>query len=270
MPALAPVIDKLEDAPEAARQFYTARDGKFHVDLNAAPAGFVPAAELAVANGKVVEFRDTNIALTKKVGELEPAVKKFEGIDPDAARAAITKVAELEKKGVKGAEDVATLVQNGITAALKPVQEQLATITSREEATRKANEQLTLRTTLGEKFTKAGGLPEVLDFIVNKSNGVFIVDNGVVKAAANQFSADRPGEPLTVDEWVTRQTKESPFAFKKSSGGGADPLPPGGGGPTRPAGQTVLKDPTPQQLGEHAKDIKAGKVRVEYTEKQPA
>lgn len=268
MPQLAPVVDKLEDVPEPARQFYVQKEGKFHVDLNGSPAGYVPAADLAAANGKVVEFRDTNIALTKKVSEMEPRVKAFEGLDPDAAKTAIAKVTELEKKGVKGADDVAKLVTDGIAAAMKPVQDQLALMTTSAAETQRKNDELTLRSSLSDKFTKAGGLPDALDFIVGKTKGVFKVENGVIKAEANQFSTDKPGEPLSVDEWITKQTKEAAFAFKPSSGSGANPVPAGGAG-AKP-GQLVIKDPTPQQLGEHASDIKAGKVRVEYSEKTTA
>jgi hypothetical protein len=266
MAALAPVVDKLEDVPEPARQFYVSKEGKYHVDLAAAPAGYVPAAELAAANGRVVEFRDTNIALRKQVEVLEPLKTKFDGIDPDAARAALAAQADLAKKGVKGADDVTAMVQAGIAAALKPVQDQLATITTQAAEERKKNEELILRNTISDTFTKSGGVPEALDFIVGKAkNGVFVVEGGVVKAAPNKFSADKPGELLGIQEWITQQTKEASFAFKQSQGGGASPVTPGAGGGTPKAGQLVLKDPTPQQLGEHAGDIKSGKMRVEYT-----
>ena len=261
MPPLAPVVDKLEDLPEPVRQYYTARDGKYHVDLTGAPAGFVPAADVAAANGKLVEFRDNNILLKKQVDELLPIKAKVEGLDIDAAKAALVKVADLEKRGVKDVSDLQPI----IAAAMKPLQDQLQLITTSAAEERKKNDDLVLRTAIGDAFIKAGGEPAALDYIVSKAKaGIFNVEAGVVKAAANLFSADKPSEPLSVAEWLTRQTKESSFAFKPSAGSGANPIPPGGG-PSRPAGQLVLKDPTPQQLGEHSKDIRDGKMRVEYT-----
>lgn len=265
MPALVPVVDKLEDVPEAARSFYTQRDGKYHVDLTAAPSGFVPASELTLANNKVIEFRDTNVTLTKKVAEIEPIAKKFEGIDADAAKAALAKVKELADGGVKDTKDVQTLVTAAVKAAVEPLQAQLSNITTTAEQERKRAETLTLRGTIGELFNKAGGQADALDYIVSKTAGVFVIEGGVVKAAAGQYSADRPGEPLTIEEWMTRQTRENAFAFKASGGGGAIGGPkPGDRNDTR-AGVTILKDPTPTQLGQHSKDILAGKVRVEYS-----
>jgi hypothetical protein len=267
MPAIAPVVDKLEDVAEPVRQFYVPKDGKFSLDLSAAPVGFVPAADFAAANGKVVEFRDTNIALKKQVDELTPKVKAFEGIDAEAARAALDAQKLLKDKGVTKPDDLQNIVNAAVTAALKPVQEQLVTITSTNAENQKRADGLTLRSTLSDVFTKAGGQATALDFVISRAQGVFKVDGGKVVPEANQFSADKPGEPLSVDEWLTRQTKEIPFAFKASSGGGASPAggPIPGAGTLKP-GQTVLTDPTPQQLGAAAKDIRDGKVRVVYSE----
>jgi hypothetical protein len=259
MPALAPIVEKLEDVPEPVRQFYVQRDGKYHVELTGAPAGFAPAADVAAANGKLVEFRDNNILLKKQVDELLPLKTKLEGVDLDAAKAALDKVKELEKKGVKNTDDLQVV----IAAAMKPLQDQLQLITTSAAEERRQKEELVLNSTIGDEFIKVGGEPAARDYIVSKAKSIFTIENGKLKAAPNQFSADRPSEPLSVSEWLTRQTKESAFAFKPSTGAGANPNPPGG--VTRPAGQLILKDPTPQQLGEFASDIKAGKMRVENT-----
>jgi hypothetical protein len=216
--------------------------------LSGAPLGFVAAADLAAANSRVVEFRDNNVALKKQVDELLPLKTKYEGIDPDAARAALAAQDELKKKGVTKPEDIAAMLDAAVKAAVKPLTEQITSITTTSRETQQRADSMTLRQTLSDKFLKAGGVPEALDFIVSKAAGVFVVDGGTVKAAANKFSTDKPGEPLSIDEWMTSLTKESAFAFKSSAGGGANPLP-SGGGPTRPAGQLVLKNPTAQQLG---------------------
>jgi hypothetical protein len=274
MAQLAPVVDALEAVAEPLRQFYVPKDGKFALDLGGTPAGFVPAADLALANTRLVEFRDNNITLKKTVDELTPLKTAFDGIDPAAARAALAAQEELKKKGITKPDDVTAMreaILNDVkTTLVKPLQDQLLTITTTAQETQKANDALTLRQFIGEKFGKAGGEPNALNFIVSQAQGVFKVVGGKVVAEAAMFSTDRPGEPLSVDEWLTQQTKSNAFAFKASSGSGANPTPGGaGGGGNRPAGQLILKDPTPQQLGTHAADIKAGKMRVEYTDPVP-
>jgi len=272
MPALTPVVDSLDKVPESARTFYEPKDGKFHVILDAAPAGFVPAAELATANGKVVEFRDNNIKLVKEVEELRPLKTKYAGIeDPEAAKAAITELAALKAKGITKPDDISTQITAAVKAAQQPLLDEVASMKASSAADRKRADDATLRQTISEHFTKAGGIPSALDFIVTKASSVFQVESGAVKAQANRFSSEKPGDPLTVEEWLKGQVKESDFAFKLSNGGGADPLRTGGGGGggLKP-GQILLKDPTPQQLGQHADAIRKGTMKVEYSADQRA
>ena len=121
--ALKAVIDSLDQVAEAFRPEYTSKDGKFVLAIEGAPAGFVPASELATANGKLTEFRDNNIALLKEVDTLKPVKTEFEafkvkydGIDPAEVVTLKAKVAEFEKKGVKDPNDIAAqIVMNEIS-----------------------------------------------------------------------------------------------------------------------------------------------------------
>ncbi|HUW57079.1 MAG TPA: hypothetical protein VMZ92_10620 [Planctomycetota bacterium] len=263
MPALVPVVDAIDKVPEPLRTFYEQKDGKFHLVLDGAPAGFVPSADLATANGKVVEFRDNNVKLLKEVEELRPLKTKFDGLDPEAARAALAKLTELEKKGIKGGDDVAAQIQAAVTAAVKPLQEQVAQTTKAAEDAQKRADESVFHSRISEKFLKAGGKAKAIDLVLGKAKDVFVVEGGEVKSRPNKFSTVHPGNPLDVDEWLLDVAKDYDFAFEPSSGGGAPGAKPGAAGGR--ADQVVLKDPTPAQLGEHAKAISQGKMRVEYS-----
>jgi hypothetical protein len=71
--------------------------------------------------------------------------------------------------------------------------------------------------------------------------------------------------PEALGEWLkdAAVSKEMSFTFKPSSGGGAT------GAKTAVLNANpsvnVLRNPSPQQLGAAAADIKAGRVKVEYT-----
>ena len=80
MAGLKPVIDKIEEVTGLLREFYEQKDG---ASLCSQLDGGHPLEK------KVAEFRDKNIALLKEVDTLKPLVAKFDGIDPDAARAAL-------------------------------------------------------------------------------------------------------------------------------------------------------------------------------------
>lgn len=262
--ALPAVVDSLDKVPEPVRKDYEASEGKFVLKVEGTPVGFVPAAELAQANGKVVEFRDTNTALLKEVGELRPLKEQFKDIDPAAARAAIAAQAEFQKKGAKTPDDLGKLISDAVAVAVKPLQETVTQLTTKEQEANKRADEMTLRTTINEKFTKVGGKPTAIDFIVMKANDAFAVEGGQVKAKPNKFSPTRPSEPLSVDEWLTQMTKEADFAFGPSQGGGAPPNPGAGGGGHKP-GQIVITNPTPAQLGEFGAAVKKGTHRFEYT-----
>jgi hypothetical protein len=119
---------------------------------------------------------------------------------------------------------------------------------------------------LQAKAVAAGVLPAALDILLQKAESLFEVTNGAVQARPNTFSPSRPGELLTVDEWVTGATQEFPFLFATSGGGGA-PARHGAPGRTND-GKKVLTDPTSRELGQYASEIAKGTVRVEYTADQ--
>jgi hypothetical protein len=196
---------------------------------------------------KVTEFRETNTRLIKEkevlTKENEEFKKKFEGIDPDVVRA---QAAELE-----------TLRKAKPDERVKQLETELATEKAARAAAQATIDASVLRSAVTDKFLKAGGRPNALDFMVTKAKDVFTVENGV--PVGKVFDPDNPGVKLSVDAFIRQQIKESDFAFKPSNGGGADPKPSGG----RP-GVKELANPTPEQLGDPAivAAIRRGELKV--------
>lgn len=266
---ISPVVDSLDKVPEALRTYYEKQaDGKFHMSFDGAPAGFAKQADLDAANAKIVEFRDNNVALLKEIEPLRAVKKTLGDLDPAAAVAAVGKVKELETKGVTKPDDLQKAITDAVEAATKPLKDQVTSLTTENATAKQAAANAIRRSQIGEAFTKLGGVPEALDFVVGRAEGTFEVVDGKLKAAQNKFSSVRPGEALGIEEWLGTQMKEAPFAFKPSGGSGAEGGPKGKA--THPAGQEVLRDPSPQQLGARAKDIAEKKVRVEYSDPKPA
>jgi hypothetical protein len=268
MPGLAAIIDSLDKVAEPLRWFYESKEGKFHLILDGAPVGFVPAAELANANNKVVEFRDKNVALLKEVDELKPLKTKYDGVDPEVAKADRARVLEFEKKGMKGADDLDQKFKTMLADAIKPISEALALSKNETLAERKRADESTLRQVIGNAFAKAGGKPKALDYAISQAEAVFEVKEGKV-TAKGKFSTLHPGDPLGVEEWLGAMAKENDFAFEPSKGSGAAQSSGGGAGNvTLKPGQTLLKDPTPQQLGEFSRSILKGTTKLDYTDNQ--
>ena len=73
-----------EEVPAELASFYVERDGAFVLD-----------AEGAVEKAKLDEFRNTNVSLIKERDDLK---KRYEGIDPEQARAALTEKQRAEEE----------------------------------------------------------------------------------------------------------------------------------------------------------------------------
>ena len=262
-------VSRLEEIEESARSHYKPNPSGegFVLDLDGIPQGFVVKTDHAEAVNRLSEFRNNNINLTKEVEELRPLKSQFEGIDPNAARLALSQVEELSKKGVKKPDDV----QSQISAALndftskvvQPLKAQLeASETARQGAEREAERGL-MRSKVGEEFIGMGGKPGAMDFILGKAENVFGVIGGKVTAKENQFSTNSPGEPISPKEWLAQQvtSTDSDFAFNSSNGGGASPKQ----GDRSNVQAQRLVNPTPSQLGEHMDAITSGKLIVEHS-----
>lgn len=263
------VLDSLDGLSDDIKAEYEAKDGKFHLKIEGQPSGYVDAKELLAANTKVVEFRDRNVALMKENDELRPLKTKYEGIDPVEARDAITKLKTLGQQGIKDADDLQLRIKTAAEELIKPLRDQLAMSAAETAEARKRADDNLFHAKIGEAFTKVGGKPNATDFVVGMAKEDFEVKEGKVVAKTGKFSIKNPGDPITPEEWLTAKIqKEHDYVFVPSNGGGAlpskaanTPVP----SKTKP-GQTILKNPTPQQLGEYSADIAAGKVKIEYEE----
>lgn len=195
---------------------------------------------------KLNEFRENNVRLTNENATLKKEIDdlkaRFDGIDPAAVAADRAKLTELT--------DVRTQLSTLETALAAEKAERAKLQTSADA--------LTIDNTIGDVFSKAGGRPEARAFIVAQAVGQFVVKDG--KVQGTKFSPDRAGEAMTVAEWVTLQTRQNAFCFLNSSGGGADPKPGGGG----TGGAKILKNPTPQQLGQFGREIANGTMKIVY------
>jgi hypothetical protein len=223
--ALKPILDTLDGLPPALREHYSkADDGKFKLALE---GGHPDTARLA-------EFRDNNIKLTHSLA-------KFDGVDPEEYKSLKAKA------GAGDAPDVAAL------------RTELATEKAARLDAQKRADNFLIESMIADAFLKAGGVPKARGFIIGLAKDQFSVEGGKLKGRS--FSPDRPGEPLSVDEFVTLQTRENSYLFAASSGGGADPKRGGGG----TSSVKELRDPSPSDLGRYASEISAGRLKVVYS-----
>ncbi|MCG3774034.1 MAG: hypothetical protein JW395_0851 [Nitrospira sp.] len=251
------VLKSLEEVAEGLRGEYEARNGAFHLKME----GDVP--QVVELNGKLTEFRDNNRTLNTTVAELQNKLKTFEGVDIAEYTTLKTKIADLEKGGVKKADDVAELVKQAVAAAVGPLQTKL---TEREASEARAQEALArtaLENQLREAGVKVGVDDRAMPDYINRGLQVFkSVDGKAVprKGDAPIFSKKNVTEELSMVEWATELQNDAPFLFKPSKGGGA------GGSTGTPGGfqgQRRVISSDPLEFGRNLEGIAKGEVVVQ-------
>jgi hypothetical protein len=214
---------------------------------------YVPKAEHDATVAKLGEMRDNNRALNRKVSELEEkALDPAKLAELEAAAAKLTafeaKYADIdpdEYKSLKARPDLSARVIELETA--------LATEKAAKSAAQQAADSATFRAKVSDAFLAGGGRSEALDFIIAKAEKTFTLANG--QLTTKEFSATRPGESLSLDEWVVARSLDNAFAYQPSSGGGARGGAGGGGK------QVVGRDPL--EIGKNAAAIARGDVLVQ-------
>jgi hypothetical protein len=147
---------------------------------------------------------------------------------------------------------------------VKPLRETVAQSAQETAAERRRADEFLLHSKVSEAFSKVGGKPNAVDFVVGLAKENFEVKDSAVVAKTGKFSTEKPGDALSLNEWLDGLPKQHDYVFNPSNGGGAPVLKGSNVRPGPKPGQTILKNPTPQQLGEYSADIAAGKVRIEH------
>jgi hypothetical protein len=223
---LKPIIDHLADAPGSPRDAYVARsDGKWELQIDGDVPGYVKADKLA-------EFRENNRTLNAKLADAEAKLKAFDGIDP------------AEYQTLKARPD--------LTPRVTELEAALATERGAKTTAQQTADAAVFRAKVADSFLAAGGRPEALEFVVAKAREQFVLENGAL--STKDFSPSRPGEPLSLAEWMGARILDSAFAFKPSSGGGASHS------ATPQPKRTIGSDPL--EFGRNVEAIAKGQVTV--------
>jgi hypothetical protein len=200
---------KLEDIPEAHRDLYVEKDGKFILPV-----------EGMVSKDRLEEFRTNNVALKKQVEDL---TSKFDGIDPELFRELSEKAEKERTKKLIAADKVDELVNERVNAAKAGFDKQLKTL---DEDKRKLGiqlEGLLIDNAVRDASAKSGVRAGAVDDVLLRARQVFkVVDGKAVAFDGDKQLFGATGDPLTVPEYIsTKLSEAAPHLFEPSQGGGA-------------------------------------------------
>lgn len=269
MPLKASVA-KIEDVAEPLRSLYKQSGSQFVLDLDGAE-------DL----GKVGEFRENNLRLSREMETMKSQLAAFAGIDPEAVKS----LREQAEKA-KGEEEKALLKSGKFdeviarrTAAFRAdldaqIKATNETLKQREETIKALTGRLssTLVDTDLQKTIDAVGLKArqgAMEDLTRRAREVWRIDekgNMVAidpKATGPMYSSEKAGEPITMKEYVTKRlATEAAHLFEASGGGGAQGGQRAGGIPS--GGYVSVSDPL--EVGRHLKEISKGTVKVQMNE----
>lgn len=260
-------VASLDDVPEAFRELYSQSADGFVLDL-----------EDTDFKSKLSEFRDNNIALRRKVDEfgkseeelskLRELAKKYDGLDPEKAKAALDQLAELEEKNLLDAGKLDEVVaqrtermRQDYEGRMKAMQTQLEKEKGSSGHFRKLYSNTVIDSSLqgavNEVATVRSG---AMQDILARGRGTWTVDedgNLIPRDAQGNVRYGKDGNsPITTKEWAESLVLDAPYLFEASSGGGSNSNRNTGG-----TGQRVAYGDQ-DAINANIEDIASGKVQV--------
>ncbi len=264
--ALKAVLENLDGLDEALHALYTKTDtGGFVLDLDGIDD------HPATKGLKVVmeDQKKKTKEATAKAKETAEALKKFDDLDPEAAREALKKVQELEDGQRMDQGEFKTLLEERITEATGKVERTFAAKltelqTSNDSLTERADGavQELSRHKVGAAITQAaldrGVRKSLLRHLQRDATEVFSVRDGEIGAWDKDDGPrlDSKGSVMTPDSYVTDYLTDNPDFAEPNSGSGA----PGGG--DRGGSGGAVRYISPEQASDNIAGLASGEVQI--------
>jgi hypothetical protein len=254
---LKAILDSLDDVPEALRELYVARDGKYHLDEI---EGYEP-------TGRLKEFRDNNIKLLKERDELKTQLGKFADIDPEKYQEALKKLQDLDDKQMMDDGKIEELLQTRTERLRSDYESKLKSydkkFTDQDSQIKTLSDELSkeridgrLREAAGTVGVRKTAIPD----LINRGRQVWRLVEGEPVAMRGEeilYGKD-PAKPIGMPEWIESLATDAPHLFETSSGGGATNTTNG-----HQRGARVIARYDPVSIGKHAEEIASGKAIVQ-------
>ena len=257
--SLKAVVKTLDDVPEEARALYAEKDGSFHLDIE----GIENHPGATSLKNALDREKAERIKRQETIDELKVAAAKFKDIDPDKAREALDKIAEIDDKKLISEGKIEELVEAKVERMRTDFDAQIAakdkTITELTDSSGVLTHELSdikIFSAIRDEALENGARPEALDDIVNRGRTIWHLVDGAPTAIKVGTDDERifgkTGDALTIPEWVGTLAAEASHLFNPNSGGGS------GGGDQRGGDRGGVKHVTQAQAGDFLKEIADG------------
>lgn len=234
-----------DEIPEALREHYVERDGKYVLD----------------AEG-VEDTTGLKRALERERKAAQDLAAKYKGIDPEKYKAAVEKLEALEDKQLIDEGKVEELLKVRTERMRQDYDQRLATVTQEHQSMTTKLSELLIDNGIKDAAIKHKVRQTAVTDALLRGRQVFkLVDGKAVphRPDGSVWYGKDGTTPLSAEEWVGGiLAQDAPHMFEESKGGGT---PPGGGGGTPAAvgGKMVITAEQASDFGAY----KAAKVQAE-------
>jgi len=207
-----------EEIPAELVSLYAEREGAWQLDVD------------GVADKvKLDEFRRNNVALLKQVDDsrkqVEDLRKKYDGIDPDAVKAALEEKRKLEEEAALKAGEFDKVIEARVRAERERAAAEKATLEREREALNARLMTIQVDHAVISSAAKRGLRPTAGPDVTARARGAFVLREGVPIVLDTDGKTAKPGKdgvaPMTLDEWVEQLAAAAPHLFEGNAGGGA-------------------------------------------------
>jgi len=209
----------IKEIPAGDERFYVERDGAWVLDLE---GGFVEKGKVDEARAKLDEFRTNNVALLRQVEDLR---KKYDGIDPDAVKAALEEKRKLEEEAALKAGEFDKVLEARLRTERERAAAEKATLEREREALNARLMTIQVDHAVISSAAKRGLRPTAGPDVTARARGAFVLREGVPIVLDTDGKTAKPGKdgvaPMTLDEWVEQLAAAAPHLFEGNAGGGA-------------------------------------------------
>ena len=206
-------LESLDGLPEAHRELYVQRDGKYVLDV-----------EGAESRTRVTEFRDNNVRLLKENEDLRKAAERFKDIDLDEYQKLLADRRDSREKDLLKKGDVDQIIAERTEAMAAAHKKALDERDGRIAALEGSLSQELIHNRLRQGGIAANVRKEALEDLLMYGDRTWKLGSDgrpVAQDANGQPMFNTDGEPMTIDEWVDARRQDRPHWFEGSSGGGA-------------------------------------------------
>lgn len=232
MAKLATTLSKLDDVPEALREFYEP------VDANDSAAGFQLSTDDSADKSRRNEFRTHNIELRQKMEGMEGRLGKLDGVE--SRLAGLDKLLEAaktaeDKKAIE-AGDIESVVERRVTEVVAAGESKFSALESvhREMTTERDG----LRQRVGRGAVRDALMsaldeskvrikPGAVDDVLRRTHETWAMKKGedgkdhLVASRSGEALYGEGGQPMAMKEYVGKLSTDAPYFFESGTGGGS-------------------------------------------------